>query len=314
MSKFPNLKKAGIVLLIIPATLSLFTQHALAGIGDGPRAFQIGPVGATKIGITPTHKDSNFNIDGSRAEPAARIISDIVAFQYATVSKLNGQVVGLIVYAPFGKISKKSLETSKVAKSEGAGDLSLGIAIGLYGAPALKLKEFVRFKPSFSFGLTGKVILPTGEYNQDKFANLGSNRWSAKIGAALSWYFGESLLAGQNTSFELTPGVTFFGENSDPYEADSLKQTELYSLEANFTHDFSKRIWASIDALYLIGGATITDGIRADNETEKFALGGTLGVYISPGFTAQLGYGKTLKIDSDGYKDYSLRIKVSKAF
>jgi len=87
----------------------------LAGIGDAPTAFQIDPVGVTTIGMTHTHKDFNFSIDGSRAEPAARIISNIVAIPYVRVSKLNGQAVGFIVYvyAPFVKIS---LDASKVAE------------------------------------------------------------------------------------------------------------------------------------------------------------------------------------------------------
>lgn len=314
MSNILKTKKSRLIFTLLFIPHLLLSISVFAGIGDGPRAFQIGPVGVQKIGITPTHKNSNFNLDGSPAEPSARVISDFVAIQYATVTEVNGQAVGLFAYAPFGKVSQTLLQASKVSESSGLGDVSFGFALGLYGAPALKLKEYVQFKPSFTFGLTGKVSLPTGEYNQDKFANLGSNRWSVKVGAALSWYFGESLLAGENISFELTPGVTFFGENSDPYQADSLKQTQLYSLEANLTHDFSNIIWASIDALYVIGGVTVTDGKRADNETEKFALGGTVGVFISPGFTAQLGYGKTLKIDSEGYKDYSLRLKVSKAF
>lgn len=289
-------------------------SKAYAGIGDGPRAFQIGPINAQKLGFMSSQKDSSFNLDGSPAEPAARVKGDFLALQYVKVTQINGRVIGLFGFVPYGTVSQTLLHSTTQAESSGVGDISLGSVFGLYGAPALKLKEYVKFKPNFSAALLTKLTLPSGKYSQEKYANLGSNRWSFRTGGVFAWYFGESLLPGQNTSIEFTPSVTFYSDNNQPYQAKTLAQKELYSFEANVTHDFSRKFWGSLDALYVIGGATITDGIKSENETKKFALGASLGMFFPEGLAMQINYGKTLKVDSQGYNDYSLRLKISKAF
>ena len=292
----------------------LIAGLAQAGVGDGPRAYQVGPVGIQKINVMPINQDSSFNIDGSPAEPAARIKAKLVALQYTSLIDISGKTAGLFVIAPMGEVTGDLLKTSKQGENSGLGDIVVGGVIGLAGAPAMTMQEFATYKPEFGFGLLGKITLPTGEYSADKMFNLGANRWAAQLGGVLSWYFGESLLPGQVTSFELTPTITVYGDNDDPTSGDLLEQKELYTLEANLTHDFNSQFWGSVDALYLIGGATITDGIKAENETEKFLLGATVGAYLPNGYSLQLNYGKTLKVDSDGYNDHLVRLKISKSF
>ncbi len=314
MTKSLKTNKGKFIFTLVFSSTLFLPYSAFAGIGDGPRAFQIGPVGAQKIGMMASHKNSSFNLDGSPAEPSARVQSDVVAMQYVRITQIKKKVVGLFGYLPYGEVTQTLLDSPREAESSGMGDIYLGAVIGLYNAPALKLKEYIQYKPSFTIALLTKLTLPTGEYQQDKFANMGNNRWSFRTGGVFSWYFGDSLLPGQNTSLEFTPSITVFGDNNQPYQASTLKQKEMYSLETNLTHDFNHMFWGSLDALYVIGGASITDGVKADNETEKVALGASVGMFISKGFTMQVNYGKTLKVDSEGYNDYSLRLKISKAF
>ncbi|WP_281649122.1 transporter [Parendozoicomonas sp. Alg238-R29] len=288
--------------------------HALAGVGDGPRAYQVAPVGSQRLSIMPIHQNSSFHIDGSPSEPSARIKADILAMQYTHILDVGGNTTGLFAVVPYADISAKLLDTKRETGASGVGDLVVGAIFGLTGASAMTPKEFAAYKPGFTAGLLTKLTLPTGRYDEDNLLNIGTNRWAVQLGGAFSWYFGESLTAGNNTSIELTPAVTFYGDNDSPRNADKMEQRPVYTLEANATHDFSSRYWGSIDALYSIGGATETDGVKSQSDTEKFLLGATVGMYLPHGYGLQLNYGKTLKVDSDGYKDHLIRIKLSKSF
>ncbi len=294
--------------------LGLVATDTQAGVGDGPRAYQIAPIGSQKLSFIPMHQNSSFNVDGSPSEPAARIKVDILAVQYTNVVQIGSQTAGLFALVPTGKVEGKLINTPKKGDNRGMGDAVIGAIVGLSGAPAMSPQEYGRFNPGLSFGLLGKLTLPTGEYDSDKLFNLGANRWAAQIGGVMTHYFGDSLIPGQVSSLEVIPSVTFYGDNDSPHNADKLEQKPLYALETHLTHDFSSRLWGSIDALYNIGGATTTDGVKSDTDTEKFALGFTLGTNLPHGFNLQLNYGKTLKVDSDGYHDHLVRLKIAKSY
>ena len=294
--------------------LTLLSGIAYAGVGDGPRAYQVAPVGSQSMSILPIYQNSRFNIDGSPSEPIARIEVNLVALQYSFITEVADQTAGFYVVLPTGEVNGKVINTSKSGESSGIGDIIIGGVIGLNGAPAMTPKDFSTYKPEFGVGLLMELTLPTGEYDSNKLFNLGSNRWSTRMGAVVSWYFGESLLPGQVTSIELVPTVTFYGNNDDINNGNILEQEPVYALEANFTHDFNTLFWGSIDALYKVGGRAITDGIRAEGDTDIFALGATVGTYLPEGFSLQLNYGQTLKVDTDGYRDHLVRIKLSKSF
>lgn len=294
--------------------LILLSGFSVAGVGDGPRATQLAPVGTRTLNVMPIHQNTSFNVDGSPAEPAARIKADLVAVQLTRVDEVAGRAAGFFALVPGGELDGKLLGTSKQSSNSGVADPVLGMVIGVVGSPALSPQAFSSYKPDFTLGFQSKLTLPLGSYDADETFNLGANRWAFQVALPVAWYFGEGLMPGQLTSLELTPGVTWYGDNDDLTDAEKLEQRPLYSLEMNFTHDFTRRFWGSVDALYVIGGATVTDGVRAGNETEKFALGGTLGMYLPRGFGVQLNYGKTLQVDTDGYHDHLIRIKLTKVF
>lgn len=294
--------------------LSCLCGVAQAGVGDGPRAYQVAPVGSNSISFIPMHQNSSFNVDGSPSEPAARIKADIFALSYTRVFDLAGKTAGVFLLAPWADITGDLIDTPKSGTDNGLADVVVGGVVGIIGAPAMSTKEYVKFKPGFSMGILGLLTLPVGKYNSDDLFNVGANRWAAKMGTVMTWFLGDGLLPGQVTSLELTPSVSIYGDNDDPRDANKLEQKPLYSVEAHVTHDFNEHFWGSIDALYVIGGSTITDGVKSDSDTEKFALGASVGAYLPHGFSLQFNYGKTLKVDTDGFNDHLVRIKLSKSF
>lgn len=294
-------------LALVSASASSF-----AAVGDGPRAYQPGPVGTKRVTFMPMHQNSSFNIDGSPSEPAARVKADILAVQYTQIMDFTGRTAALFGLLPLAEISAELLDTPVKVEESGVGDVVVGGILSLVGAPAMTPKEFAAFKPGFTAGVVGKLTLPTGSYDRDNALNIGTNRWAFQLGGITSWYLGEGLTAGKVTSIEVTPSVTFYGDNDSPPSGDRLKQKPMYSLGVNLTHDFNSQFWGSIDSLYTNGGEGETDGQESDADTEKFLLGVSVGTYLPQGFGLQLNYGQTLKNDSDGYDDHLVRIKISK--
>lgn len=286
-----------------------------AGVGDGPRAYQNAPVGTQFFVLNYMKQDSGFNIDGSPLEPAARIDADVLALQYTRVVDVDGNATRMFAILPMGRVSGSLLGTSGVEESQGFGDVQLGMVMGLVGSPALSPQEFAAYDPGFSMGVLAKLSLPVGEYDSSKSINLGTNRFAAQVGLPLSWTFGTSLLPGNVTSFELTPSMWVYGDNTSPTGGASRQSRKpLFNIETHLTHDFSDQFWGSLDAVYSVGGGTTTDGISDNNALESLGIGFTVGVALDNGFGLQFSYGQTPKVNTDGLRDNLFRIKLTKIF
>jgi len=132
-------------------------------------------------------------------------------------------------------------------ESSGLGDLTVMGVMTLMGAPAYSKEAFASYVPETIIDLLLAVTAPTGVYDPDKIINLGTNRWSARVGVPIIHFF--SAVHGNSTTLEVQPSVTFFSNNDDK----SLEQDPIYKLEAHVTHDFNMKPWGSIDAMYTPG-------------------------------------------------------------
>ena len=143
------------------------------------------------------------------------------------------------------------------------------------------------------------LLRQPGEYDPDKTINLGTNRWSLRVGAPIMHFF--STGPGNTTSLEVQPSVTFFTDNDNISGAsNTLAQDPIYKLEAHLTHDFTMMFWGSLDALYTAGGETTVDGIEKDNAQRSLGLGVTLGVFFSKTLGMTLSYGKIVDHNENG--------------
>jgi len=185
--------------------------------------------------------------------------------------------------------------------------------MGLHNLPPLTQENYASYKPGFAVGGLARLTLPTGEYDENKSANLGANRYSLQLGAPITFGFGESFLDPRLTTFDLVPSVTFFGDNDDPFNADVVSQSTLYKLEAHLTHNFNPGIWASIDGVYSYGGETETDGQGNNNKQRSLNMGATLNVQFSKSLGLKLSYGETVDRNDDGLDGEFVRLTLTYA-
>ena len=169
--------------------------------------------------------------------------------------------------------------------------------------------EYAAFQPGLSAGALGKVGLPTGAYDPDKLINLGTNRTWMQLGLPAGYTIGKSFFDPRLTTLEVLPSVVVYGDNDDPFgPATVTGQAPLMMLEAHATHNLSKAVWVSLDALWEYGGETSTDGVWNGDTQRSFGMGVT--GFIATGRTSglKISYGETLSANQYGADGSMVRL------
>ncbi|MEK9823881.1 MAG: transporter [Gammaproteobacteria bacterium] len=287
------------------AALILHSHATYADIGDGPRAYFPPPINTNVFSVYGMRVEGNSTLSAGVVYPGLELDVDLVIAQYTRTMSINDRYVSFTVVQPTGDLTStvtlpNAPNFQNQTKSNGLGDTQILVSAGLYNLPPLTKENYASFKPGFAVGGLARLTLPTGEYDENKSANLGANRYSMQLGTPITFGFGESFLDPRLTTFDLLPSVTFFGDNDDPFGAGKVSQSPLYKLEAHLTHNFNPGIWASIDGIYTYGGETETDNQSDDNKQRSLNMGATLGIQFSKSLGLKLSYGKTIDRNDDG--------------
>jgi hypothetical protein len=291
-------------------------------IGDGARAYQLVPDGTRIFAFPGYHLDGNASFDPSATVRGSSVTVDVLAPQYTQTFKINGQQSALILALPMGSVSgalsltipglgSRTLEDD----SSGLGDVVFGGVFGVIGSPAMTVQEYVAYQPGFSLGLLALATAPTGEYSDTDLFNMGSNRWSLRLGVPMGYTFGSSYLDPKLATIEVLPSVTFYTDNDDPFgPADSVSQDPLYKLEAHLTQNLNRAVWLSLDTVISNGAATTTDGVSDDNDKYSWELGASVGVNLSQTFSVKATYGQVIDRNENGLDGEGFRLLASYLF
>jgi hypothetical protein len=262
---------------------------------DGPRVYQLAPVGAQNVTAFLVNKRGNESPEPGTVGPGSNIDTDMLVFRYARTFDVLGRPVTPFLIVPTGEV-----RSTGAPHSSGFGDVQIGGTIGLIGAPALSPEAFAAFKPGFGLGVLGRIFFPTGAYSADKPVNLGSNRITYQVGLPLVYAVGSSYRDPALTSLEILPTVNFYEPNDDPFGARRIEKDPLFSVEAHLTHNFGPRVWASADLLYRLGGETETDGVSDHNGMHGWSAGGSLALPFASGTSLIFTYQHVVERSDDG--------------
>ncbi len=299
--------------LLCVATFGVTQQsHAF---GDGARAYQLLPAETQVLSAYGIFLDGNSSLDPGTAAQNAKLSVDALAVQYTRSITIAGQMSGLFVVLPVGRVDGSVTvdrplrpPINLAGNSSGLGDAQFGAVFGLIGSPALNLREYTGFKPGFAAGLLTRVTAPTGDYSSDRAVNLGANRWAFQFGMPMGFTVGASMLDPSLMTFELTPSVTFFTANNAPYGADTVTQSPIYRIEAHATRNVSQALWFGVDALASYGGETKTDGVANNNAKYSLELGATVGLNLSKRVSVKATYGAVVARNDYGLDGRGFRL------
>jgi Putative MetA-pathway of phenol degradation len=268
-----------------PLLAALCASIALAGVlwpaparaqGEGPRAFELGPVASQLLNVYGFFGRANDSFNpGSVVPGGGEVVVNGGIIEYAHGLAFAGKSGSLTASLPFGEVSR-SIKVGSAMRTDsrsGVGDLQL-----------------------------------TAAFDRNSPVNLGQNRWALQLGLPLALYLGDSFLDPTLTSFELIPSVIGYGDNDEPSSGNRSTQAPLLQLEGHVTRNLNHRLWVSLDALFIQGGETTTDGVSDHNRQRSLALGATVSVVVSDTISTMLSYTDEVSRNHTGVSGHVIRL------
>ncbi len=293
------------------------TQPNIYAQGDGPRAELFAPTGVWGVNPKYLHLEQNLLPAGNILVEGANFEIDVfpTTFFHTFGIGANYARVLAMVNPGSGKATANINPQIPVPIDElsfdGISDGFVAFEMGILNTPATNVMEFAKLEPEVR--LTGQFRLwYSGSYDSSKLVNLGTNRFALEFRSSLLIPLFKSLEQKQ-TWIEFVPKLQFFTDNNDPARSSSaskIEQDPFFMIESHLSHNFNKKLWASLDLGYQYGGSTAADGV-SDNNTINFMGGGvSLGYQILPYLGAYGSYGTDFFNGKTGVNAEMLRFSV----
>lgn len=282
----------------------LFIQALAYSQGSGPRTFPLPPKDVTAINFFYVNLVSNLTPSKDVILDRGTVDIDAFALPIVHSFSLGGQLAQFFVSPGVGHISgviETENHQSEIVDVNGLLDASVMMRIGLINSPALDIENYLKRELKFQLSGIFSTIIPIGQYDQARIANLGGNRWGFKVGTPMI----VPLSKNKEDMFlwEVVPSITFFTKNTAPRVGNTKKQKPLFWLEQHLTRNFTSRFWGSIDVGYQYGGQTSIDGISDGSVINQLAAGASLAYapFKSIPLTFQSTYSQIWFNDTAGY-------------
>jgi hypothetical protein len=283
-----------LILFVCFLPASLFAQDL------EPRTYNNIPVGQNFLGVGYAYSDGE--VDPSPSVPVSDIEINMESTVVAYLRSLDlGGRAGKVdaTWARFCMEGSGYINGQSAAGDRcGTADPTVRLSYLFYGAPAMDMKQF-RSNPSGRvIGVSLRVDMPLGDYNNENVINSGSNRWTFKpeIGISNSW---------GRISAEGALAARLFTDNDNFYGGATLEQEPLYQLQGHLIYELNKGRWMALDGNYFWGGRTSKDGIKGDDVQKNSRIGLTFGLPLndqhSLKFFASRGLINKIGNDSDTF-------------
>lgn len=233
-----------------------------------PRSYASVPKGLNAL--VALYSISSGNVVANETSPIQDldVTSHVLVGGYLRTFGLFNKLARIQITIPFvymsGNANFKGVNTN--GSRTGFADLRVRFGYNIFGSPALAPKDFQRYKEETIFGASFVVSAPTGQYFNDKFINLGSNRWGFKPELGFSQRF-------KSIYFEALAGVWFFTPNKEFLVTNTLKQDPLYSFQSHIIYFFPSGIWVALNSAYSNGGESSLNDYYKDDLQNNVRIG-----------------------------------------
>jgi hypothetical protein len=306
--------------------LSLTLSEQAQAQAYGPRNFLPAPSGTNAVGFQIINFDTNTAIDTSIVYPDLNIDTDAFVFSYVRNFEIGGTSGQVVITQPLAIVDVgASVGNFDISRGNtGLADTQVELRVGIIGAPALDIPEYVQYLGEENPDVVMKGLLtvtfPTGDYSTDQIVNIGSNRFAFRLGLPTTINLGPNWAPGNRTFLEIIPAINLYTSNNSPPFPNSpvgsafTSQDPLFSLESHLSHDLGPQFFASLDAYFVTGGATSSNGVGNNNSQSWLGLGGTLGGYLWEGGTISLTYGGVVARNDNSPEGSQFKLFLLQAF
>jgi len=253
-----------------------------------PRAYSASPVGIN-IGILAYgYSAGDLNFDPSLPIDNASAKISNAAIGYFRSINVAGRSANVSVAMPytFGDIQGDYMGVFTPIYRSGVSDMGARFAINLYGARAMKLKEFASYKQRTNVGVSVSSIMPTGQYDPNKLINIGSNRWAVKPEIGVSHAFRKTKLI-----LDAYAGAWLYTTNSN-LQGRRRSQAPIVGAQFHLSYDFGRRLWAAFDANLFRGGRTAINGALRNDLQSNSRIGGTVSLPLTRRQSVKVAYAR----------------------
>jgi hypothetical protein len=252
-----------------------------------PRAYSPSPVGTgfLVVGFGRSSGGVSFDPTVPLTDVHARLFSQVLGLGQTFGLFGRQSLVTVALPYVFGTVSGQIGEQMGSVTRSGLADLKFRLSCNLYGVPAQTPAEFaVRPHRSAVIAASISVEAPTGQYDDTKLINLGTNRWAFKPEIGLSYPL-------RKFYFDAYAAAYLFEGNSHYYPGQASRtQDVLYSVQAHVSYTIRRGLWAAFDSTWYGGGAVrVNDGPTAERQSSS-RLGTTLSVPFTKHQSIKLSY------------------------
>jgi hypothetical protein len=264
-----------------------------------PRAYSVSPLGFNLVGLGYNYTSGDLVFDPTLPVKDASARINAAALGYYRSLDFFGRTANVRVAFPYawGHLQGTLADQFKELYRSGLADGRAQLSVNLYGAPAMRLPEFAKYRAGTNVFASFTAAFPLGQYSPNKLINIGSNRWSLKPEVAVSHTFGKWMA-------EVYAGVWFFTTNQRFYPGTSIrKQEPVEAYQAHVIYNFRRGLWASLDGTYYHGGSTNVDGVDKLDTQDASRLGGTVSMAVASNQSVKLQYSKVTSVRIGGKFD-----------
>ena len=260
-----------IAAVALPAVALLFHPGSADAQSMEPRAYSNAPVGMNFLLLGYVYQQGDVLLDPSVPVKDLNVEVHTAFLGYSRLLDVFGKSGRIDLIVPYAWLSGsgKVQEKERDRHVSGFADPGVRFSVNLYGAPALSFEGFKNYRQDTILGVGLLTTMPLGQYEPEKLANIGTNRWSFKPEVGISQALGRWTL-------EAIGGVTFFTKNDEFLGSQTREQDPIYSLQGHLIYNFPRGIWAALNATYYTGGRTSIDGVKGDDIQKNWRFGATL--------------------------------------
>ncbi len=262
-----------------------------------PRVYWPTPVDTQVLTVGYSYMSGDIIPD--RSLPLTGVDSNInsIHLGYRRTLNLWGRTANITFEAPYidgTTVGTREGELNLEREYSGVGDVAATLSVNILGAATMDKQEFRQMLGSFRhlFGVSVKLVAPTGKYDSKRLINVGANRWAMRAEV------GYIAVLKSKWILETSLGVWFF-EDNDNFLGVSKQQKPVMTLQAHLIHRFRPGLWASLDMNYYQGGRSTIGGRRLDDLQRDSKIGATLVFPFATRHAIKLGYTKGSINDSD---------------
>ena len=253
-----------------------------------PRSYSASPIDSNFAVGALSNSTGTVPLDPSLPLSDVRPAIDTLILSFTHTFRLGNRTANWAVSVPYlgGHVSAVFSGQPQAFSRYGFADFRARFGVNLLGR-ALTPAQFARRKPSTTLGVSVTVIAPTGTYDRTELINVGSNRWTLKPEIGVEQPMGKWFT-------DLSAGVWLFGQNTDYFGGQVLRQAPLDIFQFHAGYTFRQNQWLAVDANYYSGGATSVNAATSINSLDNTRFGLTYSQPTGAGLSTKVSWSRWL--------------------